>query len=161
MSEAHFSRETVLFGIFWATEKRVVYLSGLAVGVAAVAALVAVVLVKLIAFVTNLAFFGRFSLVTVSPAGHHLGYAVVLVPVIGGLIVGVMARYGSAAIRGHGIPEAMEQVLLNESRIPARVTWLKPLSAAIAIGTGGPFGAKDLSSLPAAPLDRWWDSSFA
>ena len=67
---------------------------------------------------------------------------VVLVPVVGGLIVGLMARYGSAAIRGHGIPEAMEQVLFNESRIPARVTFLKPLSAAIAIGTGGPFGAE-------------------
>ena len=64
------------------------------------------------------------------------------VPVVGGLIVGFMARYGSKAIRGHGIPEAMEQVLLNESRIPARVTFLKPLSAAIAIGTGGPFGAE-------------------
>ena len=66
----------------------------------------------------------------------------VVVPVIGGLIVGVMARYGSKAIRGHGIPEAMEQVLLNQSRIPARMTFLKPVSAAIAIGTGGPFGAE-------------------
>ena len=66
----------------------------------------------------------------------------ILVPVIGAGIVGVMARYGSKAIRGHGIPEAMEQVLLNESRIPLRMTFLKPLSAAIAIGTGGPFGAE-------------------
>ncbi|HET8711764.1 MAG TPA: chloride channel protein, partial [Spongiibacteraceae bacterium] len=76
------------------------------------------------------------------PADNHLGLWVVVVPVLGGLIVGVMARWGSRAIRGHGIPEAMEQVLLNESRIPARITWLKPVSSAIAIGTGGPFGAE-------------------
>jgi len=62
--------------------------------------------------------------------------------VIGGIIVGFMARYGSKAIRGHGIPEAMEQVLVNQSRIPARITFLKPLSSAVAIGTGGPFGAE-------------------
>src|SRR5439155_13240797 len=68
--------------------------------------------------------------------------AVVLVPVAGAVVVGLMARYGSAAIRGHGIPEAMEQVLLNKSRIPARITLLKPVSAAISIGTGGPFGAE-------------------
>src|SRR5919107_440068 len=69
------------------------------------------------------------------------GRAVLLVPPIGGILVGLMARYGSKAIRGHGIPEAMEQVLTNESRIPARVTFLKPLSSAIAIGTGGAFAA--------------------
>src|SRR5207253_1759410 len=87
-------------------------------------------------------FYGRFSTSFVSPADNHLGWLVVFVPVIGGLIVGMMARFGSPAIRGHGIPEAMEQVLLNESRISPRVVWLKPLSAAIAIGTGGPFGAE-------------------
>ena len=70
------------------------------------------------------------------PADNHLGWLVVIVPVVGGLVVGAMARYGSAAIRGHGIPEAMEQVLFNESRIPVRMTFLKPLSAAISIGTG-------------------------
>src|SRR6185312_2366051 len=70
------------------------------------------------------------------------GLLVIVVPVIGGIVVGLMARFGSQAIRGHGIPEAMEQVLLNESRIPARMTVLKPLSAAISIGTGGPFGAE-------------------
>jgi H+/Cl- antiporter ClcA len=78
----------------------------------------------------------------VEPAGHRLGALAIAVPVVGGLIVGAMARYGSAAIRGHGIPEAMERVLFHESRIPIRVTFLKPLSAAIAIGTGGPFGAE-------------------
>ncbi len=63
-------------------------------------------------------------------------------PVVGGLAVGLLARYGHAGIRGHGIPEAMEQILTNQSRIPARITVLKPVSAAIAMGTGGPFGAE-------------------
>src|SRR5205085_9751594 len=96
----------------------------------------------LIGFFTNLAFYGKISPVFTSPAGNHLGPLVILVPIAGAIVVGVMARYGSAAIRGHGIPEAMEQVLLNRSRIPARITLLKPISAAIAIGTGGPFGAE-------------------
>ncbi len=99
-------------------------------------------LVGLIGLITNIAFHGRLSTAFVSPAGNRLGWWVVIVPAIGGVIVGIMARYGSKAIRGHGIPEAMEQVLLNESRIPARVTLLKPVSAAISIGTGGPFGAE-------------------
>src|SRR5690606_35233061 len=75
-------------------------------------------------------------------AVDHLGPWVVAIPVVGAIFVGVMARFGSKAIRGHGIPEAMEQVLINESRIPARLTFLKPISSAIAIGTGGPFGAE-------------------
>jgi H+/Cl- antiporter ClcA len=104
--------------------------------------LVAQVLVRLIHLVTNLAFYQRLSLSEASPWDHQLGRLVILVPVAGGLVVGLMARYGSKAIRGHGIPEAMEQVLLNRSRIPARMTILKPLSAAISIGTGGPFGAE-------------------
>src|SRR6185295_17155517 len=121
---------------------RTLFISALCVGLAIAAALVAQLLGWLIGLVTNLAFYGRLSASFVSPAGNHLGPAVMAVPLVGGLIVGVMARYGSAAIRGHGIPEAMEQVLFNESRIPAKVTLLKPLSAAIAIGTGGPFGAE-------------------
>jgi CIC family chloride channel protein len=121
---------------------RVLYISALCVLVALAAALVAQGLTRLIGLVTNIAFYGRFSFSFSSPAGNHLGPWVVAVPIAGGLIVGVMARYGSKAIRGHGIPEAMEQILFNESRIPARVTFLKPLSAAIAIGTGGPFGAE-------------------
>src|SRR5205085_697862 len=96
----------------------------------------------LIGLVTNVAFYQRVSTTFVSPAGHALGPLVIVVPVLGALVVGVMARYGSKAIRGHGIPEAMEQVLFNESRIPARMTLLKPLSAVVAIGTGGPFGAE-------------------
>ncbi len=90
----------------------------------------------------GVAFYGRVSLAHASPAGHRLGLLVLLPPMVGGLLVGLLARYGSAAIRGHGIPEAMEQVLTNRSRIPPRITILKPLSAAIAIGTGGPFGAE-------------------
>jgi H+/Cl- antiporter ClcA len=105
-------------------------------------AFVARALTGLIGLVTNLAFYGRWSFEFSSPAANHLGLWVIAVPVLGGLIVGAMARWGSRAIRGHGIPEAMEQVLLNESRIPARITWLKPVSSAIAIGTGGPFGAE-------------------
>ncbi len=95
-----------------------------------------------IALVTNLAFYGKWSLASASPADNRLGWWVVLVPMVGALVVGVMARYGSKAIRGHGIPEAMEQVLFNESRIPARVLFMKPLSAVVSIGTGGPFGAE-------------------
>jgi CIC family chloride channel protein len=121
---------------------RVAFISCIAVGVAVVAGFIAQGLTRLVGFVTNLAFYGRVSFDPVSPAGHRLGLAVILVPMVGGLIVGLMARFGSKAIRGHGIPEAMEQVLHNESRIPARMTFLKPLSAAIAIGTGGPFGAE-------------------
>ncbi len=105
-------------------------------------ALVSQLFINLIAFITNLAFYGRISLTPISPGDNHLGLLVLLVPVAGGIICGLMARYGSKAIRGHGIPEAMEQVLTNRSRIPARITFLKPVSSAIAIGTGGPFGAE-------------------
>src|SRR3954464_2026937 len=113
-------------------------------GVVAVgAAMAAEFLTGLIALATNLAFYGRWSTALVSPAGGHQSpIAILFVPIIGALIVGVMARYGSAAIRGHGIPEVMERVLHGESRIPVRVFFLKPLSAAVAIGTGGPFGSE-------------------
>ncbi|HMJ10279.1 MAG TPA: chloride channel protein, partial [Polyangiaceae bacterium] len=123
-------------------DRRVLVVSGLACTIAAASAGVAHVLTRLIGLFTNLAFYGRLSTAFVSPAGHRLGAMVVFVPVLGGLVVGLLARFGSTAIRGHGIPEAMEQVLTNESRIPPRITFLKPLSAAIAIGTGGPFGAE-------------------
>jgi len=123
-------------------DARVVFISALAILVAVAAGFVAQALVRLIGLVTNISFYGKFSTDFTSPAGNHLGGWVIVVPVIGGVIVGLMARYGSAAIRGHGIPEAMEQVLLNRSRIPARLTLLKPISAAFAIGTGGPFGAE-------------------
>ncbi|MEA3187791.1 MAG: chloride channel protein family [Chthoniobacter sp.] len=120
----------------------VLFLSATSIGLAGVTTVVAWALVQLIYLITNFAFYQRLALTPVSPADNHLGLAVVAVPVIGALIIGVMARYGSKAIRGHGIPEAMEQILLNRSRIPARMTVLKPVSAAISIGTGGPFGAE-------------------
>ena len=123
-------------------DRRVVLLCAMSIALALVTGFVAQWLIALIHFVTNAAFFGRLSFHPVSPAANHLGWFVILIPVIGGILVGLMARYGSQAIRGHGIPEAMEQVLLNESRIPARITFLKPVSAAISIGTGGPFGAE-------------------
>ena len=122
--------------------RRIVLISGLAILVAFAAGFVAIVLIQLIGLITNISFYGRLSTSFASPAGNHLGWLVVFIPVIGGIIVGLMARYGSPAIRGHGIPEAMEQVLFNRSRIPPRLTLLKPLSAAISIGTGGPFGAE-------------------
>jgi H+/Cl- antiporter ClcA len=121
---------------------RILALSAIAVVIAIAAGLAAQALTRLIGLITNLSFYGRWSTTFVSPANHQLGWLVVLVPIAGAIVVGCMARYGSAAIRGHGIPEAMEQVLLNESRIPARMTVLKPVSAAISIGTGGPFGAE-------------------
>jgi chloride channel protein, CIC family len=123
-------------------DRRTVLLTGLAVLVGIAAGLVAQVLKALIGLVTNFSYFGRISTAFVSPAGHHLGAWAIGIPVLGALVVGVLARYGSAAIRGHGIPEVMERVLQGESRIPARVMVLKPLSAAMAIGTGGPFGAE-------------------
>ncbi|MGC1485944.1 MAG: chloride channel protein [Candidatus Acidiferrum sp.] len=121
---------------------RTAYISLVSILIAVAAAIVARLLTALIGLITNLSFFGRFSFAFSSPAGNHLGWYVIFIPVIGGLIVGVMARFGSEAIRGHGIPEAMEQILFGGSRIPPRLTFLKPLSAAIAIGTGGPFGAE-------------------
>lgn len=122
--------------------RRTLRLCALAILVAVLAGFVSRVLVGLIDLVTNLAFFGRLSVAPASPAAASGGLHILLIPVAGGLLVGLMARYGSPAIRGHGIPEAMERVLEHQSRIPARVTFLKPLSAAIAIGTGGPFGAE-------------------
>ena len=136
LAEAHMPRQFRPLG------RRVWWIASLAMVLGAVVALVARALTALIGLVTNLAFHGRWSSDFSSPADNHLGLWVIGVPVVGGLIVGAMARWGSRAIRGHGIPEAMEQVLLNESRIPARMTWLKPVSSAIAIGTGGPFGAE-------------------
>jgi H+/Cl- antiporter ClcA len=123
-------------------DARVVFISALAVGVGVAAAFIAQGLMHLIWFCTNVSFYGKLSFAHASPEQNHLGLFVIVIPVIGAILVGLMARYGSKAIRGHGIPEAMEQVLLNESRIPPRITFLKPVSSAISIGTGGPFGAE-------------------
>jgi CIC family chloride channel protein len=121
---------------------RVLPLSLQAILNAMIIGIVAKGLVLLIELITNLAFYQRFSFRPATPAGNTLGWLVVLIPIIGSLLVGVMARFGSAAIRGHGIPEAMEKIIMNQSKIPPRLTFLKPLSAAISIGTGGPFGAE-------------------
>ena len=106
------------------------------------AGLIAFVLYNLIGLFTNLAFYHEWSFHFRSPEANQLGPWVIVIPVVGGLIVGMMAKYGSEKIKGHGIPEAMEAVLTSSSRIEAKVAILKPLSAAIAIGTGGPFGAE-------------------
>lgn len=123
-------------------DKRVLYLSIQAILNAIIIGFIAKVLVVLIYFITNISFFGTPSFEFISPTENTLGIWVIIVPVIGGLLVGVLARFGSEAIRGHGIPEAMEQVLTNESRIKPIITFLKPISAAISIGTGGPFGSE-------------------
>src|SRR6202167_5290129 len=121
---------------------RVWLLSGVALIIGIGAALLAVLLLRLIALSTNLFYYQRFSWAPVSPSGSSLGYWMVLIPVIGGLLVGLMARYGSDKIRGHGIPEAIEAILLHRARVEPKIAILKPISAAIAIGSGGPFGAE-------------------
>ena len=124
------------------TTLRVIPISLLAMGIGVLCAFVALVLLRLIGLFTNLFYFGRWSTAMVSPAGNHLGLFSVLVPIGGALIIGVMARYGSERIRGHGIPEAIEAILINGSRVEPKVALLKPLSSAISIGSGGPFGAE-------------------
>ena len=117
-------------------------ISLLAMIIGVVCAFVALALLRLIGLFTNLFYFGRWNASLVSPAGNHLGIYSVLVPIVGALIIGVMAKYGSERIRGHGIPEAIESILLNGSRIEPKVAILKPISSAISIGSGGPFGAE-------------------
>jgi CIC family chloride channel protein len=121
---------------------RVWLLSGVALIIGIGAALLAVLLLRLIALSTNLFYYQRFSWAPVPASGSSLGYWMVLIPVIGGLLVGLMARFGSDKIRGHGIPEAIEAILLNRARVDPKIAILKPISAAIAIGSGGPFGAE-------------------
>jgi chloride channel protein, CIC family len=121
---------------------RVWLLSGVALVIGVGATFLAVLLLRLIAISTNLFYYHRFSSVYVSPAGSPLGHWMFVVPVLGGVIVGLMARFGSDKIRGHGIPEAIEAILLNRARVDPKIAILKPISAAIAIGSGGPFGAE-------------------
>lgn len=123
-------------------KKRLITISALAVLVAIFISVIAKVLIHLIYLITNLSFYGIFSIADVPPSGNQLGLWVIAIPALGGVIVGLMALYGSRAIRGHGIPEAMEQILTNKSKIKPTITYLKPISSAIAIGTGGPFGAE-------------------
>jgi H+/Cl- antiporter ClcA len=128
-------------GDFTATP-RLLLISLFATCIGVVGAFVALGLLKLIGLFTNIFFFQRLSTVLITPEAHGLGPFVIVVPVIGALIIGVMARYGSERIRGHGIPEAIEAILINGSRVEPRVAILKPLSSAISIGSGGPFGAE-------------------
>lgn len=121
---------------------RLALISAIAVVVGMLCAVVGLILLKLIDGFTNVFFYHELSLVGRSPADHALGLWVVAVPVVGGLIIGLMARFGSDKIRGHGIPEAMEAILIGKSRMQPRVAVLKPLSSAISIGSGGPFGAE-------------------
>jgi H+/Cl- antiporter ClcA len=124
------------------TDARVLVIAAIAVIVGTVSVGAGILLIKLIRLVTNLAYFGQFTLADLKIAANPLGWWAVLVPMAGALIIGLMARYGSEKIRGHGIPEALEAILLGRSRLDAKVAILKPLSSAISIGTGGPFGAE-------------------
>ena len=123
--------------------RRVWLLTAVALVIGVGAAGLAVVLLRAIAFMTNLFYYHRLSLASVGPAGSTLPHWIMpLVPIAGGLLVGLLAHYGSEKIRGHGIPEAIEAILLHGARVDPKVAILKPLSAAIAIGSGGPFGAE-------------------
>jgi H+/Cl- antiporter ClcA len=126
----------------YATDRRLILISLMAVAIGACSTLAADVLLNLIRLFTNLFFYQRLSLAEMSPANHTLGAWVIALPVIGGLVVGLMARYGSDKIRGHGIPEAIEAILFGKSKMSPKVAILKPLSSGIVIGSGGPFGAE-------------------
>ena len=123
-------------------KRRILIISCIALLIAISISFISKLLVYLIDLITNISFYGNFSIHHASPANNSLGLFVIFIPAIGGVIIGFMALYGSKAIRGHGIPEAMEQILTNQSKIKPSITYLKPLSAAISIGTGGPFGAE-------------------
>jgi H+/Cl- antiporter ClcA/CBS domain-containing protein len=124
------------------TDRRVLFLCLLAAPIGATGALVAKALLWLIAVITNAAYYFRFSSASVTPEGAHLGVWGIAVPVVGALVIGLMARYGSEKIRGHGIPEALEAIVLGRSLMDPKVAVLKPISSAVSIGTGGPFGAE-------------------
>lgn len=121
---------------------RLIWIALLALPIGYVSAWLALFLLRLIGLFTNLFFYQRWSWAITSPVGNRLGAWEIVVPIIGALIVGFMARYGSERIRGHGIPEAIEAILINGSRVEPKVAILKPLSSAISIGSGGPFGAE-------------------
>ncbi len=124
-------------------DRRALPIIAAALPIGAASAVVAFGLLRLIGLITNLVFYGRARTSLVAPgAQHHSPLLIVLAPVLGGLLIGLMARFGSEKIRGHGMPEAIEAILVGGSRVQPRVALLKPISAAISIGTGGPFGAE-------------------
>ena len=126
----------------FAVNGRLLRVAAMAAVIGAISAVAAWALLNLIRLFTNLFFYQTISLANRSPADHHLGAWVIAVPAIGGLVVGLIARYGSDKIRGHGIPEAIEAILFGKSRMSPKVAILKPLSSGIVIGSGGPFGAE-------------------
>ncbi|CAN7700960.1 chloride channel protein [Caballeronia sp. LjRoot29] len=126
----------------FAVNGRLLRITAIAAVVGAISTIAAYVLLHLINFFTNLFFFQTASFANHSPANNALGLWVIAIPVVGGLVIGLIARYGSEAIRGHGIPEAIEAILFGKSKMSPKVAVLKPLSSAIAIGSGGPFGAE-------------------
>lgn len=121
---------------------RVLWIAAIAVVVATISVGAGVGLLALIRLCTNIAYFGEWSLAARTIGELHLGFSSIFIPVAGALLIGLMARYGSEKIRGHGIPEALEAILLGRSRLSPKVAILKPISSAISIGTGGPFGAE-------------------
>ncbi len=124
-------------------DRRVWLLSLVAILIGTGGAALAVLLLRAIALATNIFYYHRLSVAMVGPAGSPMSHWIMpIAPVVGGLIVGFVAHYGSDKIRGHGIPEAIEAILLRGARVEPKVAILKPLSAAIAIGSGGPFGAE-------------------
>ena len=126
----------------FSADTRVLVLGAMALVIGTMGAASAWVLLKLIALFTNIFYFQKLSTAPVSFVGLHLTAWTIAIPVVGSLIIGLMARFGSEKIRGHGIPEAIEAILIGRSRIEPKVALLKPLSSAISIGTGGPFGAE-------------------
>lgn len=126
----------------FSSDQRFIILSMIALGIGTICTFIAVFLIKLINLFTNFFFFQTFSVSQSSPANTSLGLMIIAIPAIGGLIIGMMARFGSEKIRGHGIPEALEAILFGKSIMSPKVALLKPLSSAISIGSGGPFGAE-------------------
>jgi len=141
-------------------DRRILTLTGMAALIGVISAFVALALLRLIGFFTHLFYYHAIDSRLVSPADNRLGVWALLVPIVGGLIVGLMARYGSERIRGHGIPEALEAILIGQSRMSARVAVLKPLSSAISIGTGGPFGAEGPIIMTGGALGSLFGQAF-
>ncbi len=130
----------------FSASRRLLLISAIALVIGGLCSLIAVVLLKTIYLFTNLFFYQQFSLDFHSPADNHLGWLVILIPALGGLLIGLMARYGSDRIRGHGIPEALEAILFNKSLMQPKLAIIKPLSAAVSIGSEVLLGPKGRSS---------------
>ena len=131
----------------YSVDARILYTSLLAAFIGSIAAVAAWALLQLISLATNLFYFGHFSFLAIEPfdrggAAHHMPWYLAFVPVLGGLLVGLIARFGSPRVRGHGMPEAVETIVFNQGKVQPRLAILKPVATAVAIGSGGPFGAE-------------------